>query len=403
MASMAIVSDLGTDAPNLSWELSEQQVTIQEAVRQGMKRFPMTYWREHDASAEFPHEFFDFAAAQGWLGVAMPTEFGGSGLGISEASVVLEAIAQVGALSATSAVHMNIFGTNVVVKHGSDEMRKEFLPEVAAGRIKVAFGVTEPDAGLDTTRIKTRAEKVGSDWRINGRKVWISTAQVAHKILLLTRTSDYEPGTSRAHGLTLFFTDIDRSRIDIREIPKAGRAAVDSNELFIDDLIVPDSDRVGEIGRGFKLLLDGLNPERLLVGAEAIGIGRGALNIAVEYAKEREVFGRKIGANQGVQFPLALSYARLESAWLTVLKGAALYDRGKECGAEANIAKLLGGEYGFEAADCAMQTLGGYGYAKEYDVERLWREVKLCRIAPVSPELILCYLAEKKLGLPRSY
>jgi acyl-CoA dehydrogenase len=385
------------------WDLSDDQRIIRDAVDEGMKKFPLEYWAEVDHRATFPDEFFSFAAAQGWLGVAMPTEFGGSGLGISEAVVMMESIARVGGLTAASAIHMNVFGTNVVVKHGSPEIRAQYLPEIIGGRLRVAFGVSEPDSGLDTTSLRTRAVREGNHWRINGRKVWISTAQVADKILLLTRSREPEPGEPKDAGLTLFFTDLDRSKITVKEIEKLGRAAVDSNELFIDDLIVPDRDRLGEEGRGFRLLLDGLNPERLLVAAEAVGIGRAALAIAVKYAKERRVFDRPIGQNQGVQFPLADSYARLESVWLMILRGAARYDAGQECGGEANIAKLLGGEYGFQAADRAMQTLGGYSYAKEYHLERLWREVKLTRLAPVSPELILCYLAERKLGLPKSY
>lgn len=392
------------DAPSgAAWDLSEDQLSIKKAVDDGMRKFSLGYWREIDKAHEFPHEFFQFAAAQGWLGVAMPAQYGGAGLGISEAVMMMEAIARAGALSAASAVHMNVFGTNVVVKHGSEEMKAQYLPEIVAGRMKVAFGVSEPDNGLDTTSLKTWARRDGDDWVVNGRKVWITTAQHADKILLLARTSDPAPGESKAAGLTLFFTDLDRSRIQVTEIEKTGRAAVDSNELFIDDLRVPNRDIVGVEGNGFRQLLDGLNPERLLVASEAIGIGRAALSIAVEYAKERVVFNRPIGQNQGVQFPLADSFARLESAWMMVMRGASLYDRGLDCGAEANIAKYLGGEYGFEAADRAMQTLGGYGYAKEYHVERLWREVKLCRLAPISPELILCYLAERKLGLPRSY
>ncbi|NKQ51929.1 acyl-CoA/acyl-ACP dehydrogenase [Amycolatopsis sp. K13G38] len=385
------------------WDLSEDQVAIKTAVDDGMKKFPLEYWREIDKAGEFPDEFFGFAARQGWLGIAQPAEYGGAGLGISEAVMMMEGIARGGGLSAASTVHMNVFGTNVVTKHGSDEMKRENLPAIIEGKMKVAFGVSEPDSGLDTTSLRTRAVRDGGDWVVNGRKVWISTAQVADKILLLTRTREPAEGKSKADGLTLFFTDLDRDHIDVREIEKLGRAAVDSNELFIDDLRVPDRDMVGEEGKGFKLLLDGLNPERLLVASEAIGIGRKALEIAVEYAKERMVFGKPIGQNQGVQFPLADSYARLESAWLTVLRGASLYDRGLDCGAEANTAKYLGGEYGFQAADRAMQALGGYSYSKEYHVERLWREVKLTRIAPVSPELILCYLAERKLGLPKSY
>jgi acyl-CoA dehydrogenase len=385
------------------WELSDDQRSIQAAVDEGMKRFPLDYWREVDRRATFPDEFVSFAAAQGWLGVAMPAEFGGAGLGVSAAVVMMEAVSRGGGMTGASAIHMNVFGTNVVVKNGSPEMKRQYLPDVIAGKLKVAFGVTEPESGLDTTSLRTRAVRRGGDWVVNGRKVWISTAQVADKILLLARTRDPEPGEPQDAGLTLFFTDLDRGRITVREIEKLGRAGVDSNELFIDDLIVPDTDRVGEEGRGFRLLLDGLNPERLMIAAEAVGIGRAALAIAADYATQRVVFGRPIGQNQGIQFPLADSYARLESVWLMILRGAELYDRGRSCGAEANISKLLGAEYGFQAADRAMQVLGGYGYAKEYHLERLWREVKLTRLAPVSPELILCYLAERKLGLPKSY
>ncbi|HEY1972761.1 MAG TPA: acyl-CoA dehydrogenase family protein, partial [Pseudonocardia sp.] len=282
-----------------SFDLTEDQLAIRAAVDDGMKRFDLDHWRHVDKVGQFPEEFFQFAARQGWLGVAMPTEYGGTGLGISEAAVMMEAIARGGGQTAASAVHMNVFGTNVVVKHGSERMKAENLPEVAAGRMKVAFGVSEPDSGLDTTSLTTRAVRRGSDWVINGRKVWISTAQHARKILLLCRTRDPEPGENKAIGLSLFFTDLDRSRIDVREIEKTGRAAVDSNELFIDDLVVPDEHLVGVEGRGFHQLLDGLNPERLLVASEAIGMGRAALGLAVEYAKERVVFGRPIGQNQG--------------------------------------------------------------------------------------------------------
>lgn len=373
-------------------------------VRAMQDKFPMSYWRERDDSATFPHEFFRFAADQGWLGLVLPEEHGGSGLGIGEAATFLEAIARSGGgLSATSAIHMNVFGVNVVVKHGSDDQRRAYLPQVAKGEMKVAFGVTEPDAGLDTTSIRTTAKRSGDRWVINGRKIWISTAQVADMILLLTRTTPREECRRRSDGLTLFFTKLDRSRIEVREIPKAGRAAVDSNELFIDNLEVSEGDMVGPQGDGFRLLLDGLNPERLLVAAEAIGIGRAALEIAVDYAKNRHVFGRPIGMNQGIQFPLAECHAKLEMAWLMVERGVDLYDTGLPCGAEANMAKLYAGEWGFEAADTAMQVLGGMGYAREYHVERLWREVKLSRIAPVSPELIKAYIAEHILGLPRSY
>lgn len=390
-------------AVGTSSDAEELREDLRRSVVEGMKRFPLDYWMDHDRQHLFPFEFFDFCAAQGWIGLAIPPLYGGSGLGITEAAIMFEAIAGSGAgLGATSAIHINVFGTNVVVQHGDDEMKQTWLPKIAKGEIKVAFGITEPNSGLDTTSIQTRAVRKGDDWVVNGRKVWISTAKHADRILLLTRTSDRNPA-SRTKGMTLFFTDLDRSHIDVREIAKAGRGAIDSNELFIDDLLVPDSDRVGEVGDGFRLLLDGLNPERLLVAAEAIGMGRAAIRIASDYAKDRKVFGRPIGSNQGIQFPLAFLHAELEGAWQLVMQGADLYDRGLPCGPQANSAKLLGGFHGYAATDRAMQTLGGYGYASEYHVERLWRESKICRLAPVSEELICAYLAEHVLGLPRSY
>jgi acyl-CoA dehydrogenase len=306
-------------------------------------------------------------------------------------------------MAACSTIHMNIFGVNPLVVHGSEAQKRAHLPGIINGETKVAFGVTEPDVGLDTTHLKTRAVKENGHYRVNGRKIWISTAQVAHKILLLARTRPIEETARPADGISLFFTDLNREAIDVREIDKAGRAAVDSNELFIDDLIIPEEDRIGEEGRGFQYILDGLNPERILTAAEAIGMGKVALDRATRYAKERVVFGRPIGQNQAVQHPLARCWVDLEAANLLTFKAAWLYDNGRSCGAEANAAKLLGAEMGFKATDQAMQTLGGMGYAKEFHVERYWRESKLLRIAPVSPELILCYIAERVLGLPKSY
>jgi acyl-CoA dehydrogenase len=306
-------------------------------------------------------------------------------------------------MAACSSIHMNIFGVNPLLVHGNEDQKRRHLPGIIKGETKVAFGVTEPDAGLDTTHLKTRAVREDGHYRVNGRKIWISTAQVAHKILLLARTTPIEEAKRPTEGISLFFTDLDRKAIEVREIEKAGRAAVDSNELFIDDLIVPREDLIGEEGRGFYYILDGLNPERVLTAAEGIGIGRVALERASRYAKERVVFGRPIGQNQAIQHPLARCWANLTAAELVTFKAAWLYDHGHPCGAEANTAKLLAAEAGYAAADQAMQTLGGMGYAKEYHVERYWREAKLLRMVPVSPELILCYLAERVLGLPKSY
>ena len=388
----------------MDFRWTEEQEAIRTEVQRLCSQFGDNYWREQDAKGEFPEEFYQAMAKGGWLGVAMPEEYGGSGLGVTEAALILHEVAASGAcMSGASAVHMNIFGVNPLVVHGTPEQKAAWLPDVIAGKTKVAFGVTEPDVGLDTTHLQTRAVREGDHFRVQGRKVWISTAQVAHKILLLARTTPLDEVSRPTEGLSLFFTDLDRSAIDVREIDKTGRAAVDSNELFIDDLKVPVDHLLGEEGRGFYHILDGINPERVLVAAEAVGMGRVALKRAVAYAKERVVFGRPIGQNQAVQHPLAESWAQLEAADLLTFKAAWLYDNGLPCGAESNAAKYLAAEVGFQAADRAMQTHGGYGYSKEFHVERYWREAKIPRLAPVSPELILCYIAERVLGLPRSY
>jgi len=388
----------------MDFKWTEEQEAIRSQVQRVCSHFGDDYWREKDMRAEFPEEFYQAMAEGGWLGVAMPEEHGGSGLGITEAALILQEVAASGAcMSGASAIHMNIFGVNPLVVHGSPEQQARWLPDVIAGKSKVAFGVTEPDVGLDTTHLRTRATLNGDHYVVQGHKVWISTAQVAHKILLLARTTPLEEVSRPKEGLSLFFTDLDRSAIDVREIDKTGRAAVDSNELFIDDLKVPVGDLLGEEGKGFSYLLDGINPERVLVAAESVGIGRVALKRAASYAKERVVFGRPIGKNQAVQHPLADSWAQLEAADLLTFKAAWLYDNGLPCGAEANAAKYLAAETGFQAADRAMQTHGGFGYSKEFHVERYWREAKIARLAPISPELILCYIAERVLGLPRSY
>ncbi len=334
----------------------------------------------------------------------MPEAFGGAGLGILEAALVMQTISQSGAgMTGASAVHMNVFGLNPVVVFGTDEQKGRFLPPLIAGQEKACFGVTEPDAGLDTTKLKTFARKVPGGYSVSGRKIWISTAQVADRMLLLARTTPLESVKKPTEGLSLFYTRVDRSKIEIREIDKMGRAAVDTNMLFIDDLFIPEEDRIGEEGRGFEYILHGLNPERILIAAEAIGLGRAALAIATQYAKERVVFGRPIGMNQGVQHPLAQAWMQLESANLMMLKAAARYDAGQSCGAEANTAKYLAAEAGHNACQTAILTLGGMGYSREYRVERLLRESYIPRIAPVSPQLILCFIAERVLGLPKSY
>jgi acyl-CoA dehydrogenase len=387
----------------VDFALTEDQELIRKAVAELVKSFDDAYWMAKDQAHEFPTEFYDAIARGGWLGLTVPEEYGGHGLGITEATLLLEEVARSGGgMNAASAIHLSIFGMQPVVVHGSEQLKARTLPRIAVGDLHVCFGVTEPGAGLDTTRITTFASRDGDHYVVNGRKVWISKALESEKILLLTRTTPYDEAR-RTDGLTLFLTDLDRSHVDIRPIPKMGRNAVSSNELFIDDLRVPVEDRVGEEGQGFRYLLDGLNPERMLIAAEALGIGRVALDRAVRYGNEREVFGRPIGMNQGLQFPLADSLAHLDAAELVLRKATWLYDNGKPCGREANTAKYLCADAGFTAADRALQTHGGMGYAEEYAVARYFREARLMRIAPVSQEMVLNYLGSHVLGLPRSY
>jgi acyl-CoA dehydrogenase len=388
----------------LNFDLSDDQETIRRAVAELAASFDEEYWLEKDSKHEFPWEFYKAFADAGWLGICVPEEYGGSGLGILEASLLLEEVSASGAgMNGASCMHMSIFGMHPVIVHGSEELKCETLPRIVSGDLHVCFGVTEPDAGLDTTRITTFAKRTGDGYVINGRKVWISKALESEKVLLLTRTTKLEDCAKKTDGMTLFLTDLDRDRVDIRPIPKMGREAVDSNELFIDNLEVPEEHRVGEEGQGFKYLLDGLNPERVLIAVEALGLGRAAVRRAVAYGKERVVFGRPIGMNQGLQFPLADAQIKLDAATLMVRKAAWLYDRGLPCGREANAAKYLCAEAGYEAADRAVQLHGGMGYAREYHVERYFREARLLRIAPISQEMILNYVGEHVLGLPRSY
>ena len=379
----------------MDFALSEEQHRIREAIEKLCTRFPDDYWLKRDSEGGFPSDFHQAMAKDGWLGVAMPEEFGGAGLGILEAAVMMQAIAESGAgFSGASAVHMNIFGLNPVVVFGNAEQKKRMLPPLIQGKHKACFAVTEPNTGLNTKKLTVKAEKRGNKYFVSGQKVWISTAQVAEKVLLLARAEA---------GLTLFYTDVDRKYIEVREIEKMGRHAVDSNQVFFDNLPVPEADRIGEEGKGFEYILHGMNPERILIAAELVGLGRCAVKRASAYAKERIVFDRPIGQNQAIQHPLAASWAALEAANLMAFKGAWLYDQKKPCGAEANAAKYLAGEACFDACQQAVMTLGGYGYAKEYHVERYLRESFVGRIAPVSPHLILCFIAEKVLGLPKSY
>ncbi len=388
----------------MEFDLTEDQELIRKSVAALVRRFDDHYWAEKDRDHEFPTEYYDAIAAGGWLGLTIPEAYGGHGLGITEASLLLEQVARSGGgMNAASAIHMSIFGMHPVVVHGSEELKARTLPRIATGDLHVCFGVTEPGAGLDTTRITTFARRDGDSYVVNGRKVWISKAMESEKILLLTRTTKLEDVSRKTDGMTLFMTDLDRAHVDVRPIRKMGRNAVTSNELFIDDLRIPVEDRVGEEGKGFTYILDGLNPERMLIAAEALGIGRVALDRAVAYGNEREVFGRPIGMNQGIQFPLADSLARLDAAELVLRKATWLYDNGRPCGREANTAKYLCADAGFTAADRALQTHGGMGYAEEYNVARYFREARLMKIAPISQEMILNYLGSHVLGLPRSY
>jgi acyl-CoA dehydrogenase len=388
----------------MDFDLSEDQLAIRAAIEKVCAPFDDEFWLARDREGGFPHEFHRAMARDGWLGICMPEEYGGAGLGITDAAIMMQAIAESGGgQSAASSVHMNIFGLNPVVVFGTADQKKRMLPPLIRGEQKACFAVTEPDAGLNTTRIKTKAVRDAEHYVISGQKVWISTAQVAEKMLILARTTPLEAAKKPTQGMSLFYTDLDRSKVEVREIEKMGRKCVDSNQVFIDGLRVPVADRIGEEGRGFEYILHGMNPERILIASEAIGLGKAALRRATRYAKERVVFDRPIGQNQAIQHPLAQCWMELEAANLMVMKAAALYDAGKACGAEANAAKYLAGEAGFNACQTAVMTHGGYGYAKEYHVERYLREVMISRIAPISPQLILCFIAEKVLGLPKSY
>src|SRR5499426_1047834 len=387
----------------MDFTLTEQQELIRKEVSALARSFSADYWLEKDRKAEYPWEFVKAFAAGGWLGMIVPEEFGGSGLGVTEAAILLHEICAAGAgTSGASPVHFYMFPPLPIIRHGSRALRERYLPRIATGEIVMSFGVTEPNAGTDTSRIQTVARREGDRFIVNGRKVWNTNARQATHMLLLARTAPRDPAKPVA-GLTLFFTEFDRSRITVREIEKLGRAAVDSNEIFIDNLEVPVENVVGEVGQGFYHLLDSLNPERVLTAIEAVGIGRAALERATQYAKERVVFDRPIGQNQAIAHPLAQAWAKLEAAELITMKAAWLFDHGRPCGAEANTAKLLAADAGFEACDVAVQTHGGYGYAKEFHVERLFREVRLYKIAPVSQQMVLNYLSEHVLGLPKSY
>ena len=388
----------------MNFAFTPEQDAIREAVTRVCADFDANYWLEKDRHGGFPLDFHQAIADAGWLGVCMPEEFGGAGLGVMEAAIVVQAISESGAgMSGVSAVHMNIFGLNPVVMYGTQEQKQRILPPLISGKEKACFAVTEPNTGLNTTQLKTFARREGDNYVVTGRKVWISTAQVTEKMLLLARTTPLEDCKKPTDGLSLFYTNLDRRYVDVKEIEKLGRKCVDSNELFIDNLPVPAEDLIGKEGEGFRHILHSMNPERALAAAAGIGLGRVALKRATQYAKERIIFDRPIGKNQGVQHPLAKCWMELEAANLMVMNAAWKYDQGLACGAEANAAKYLAGEAGFRACETAVLMHGGFGYAKEYHVERYFRESMLLRIAPISIQLIMSYIAEKVLGLPKSY
>ena len=388
----------------MDMELSDEHKAIDLSVRQVCSGFSDQYWTDCEEESRFPHEYYAAMAQGGWLGITMPEDLGGAGLGVTEAAIMMHAATSSGGgYSAASAIHINLFGPHAIVVHGTTEQKARWLPPLIQGREKACFGVTEPDAGLDTTSITTMATKVEGGYIVHGRKMWTSTAQVADNILLLTRTTAKADSARPTSGMTLFYTPLDRNKVEVRRIRKMGRNAVDSNAVFIDGLFIPEADRIGEEGRGFHYLLDSHNPERILVGIEAIGVGRDALDRAAKYARERIVFGRPIGQNQGIQHPLAEAWTYLESAYWMCLRAAYLYDKGLNCGAEANAAKFLAARAAFDACTKAVLTHGGMGYAREFQVERLFRESILPRIAPVTEQLILSFLAERVLGLPKSY
>jgi acyl-CoA dehydrogenase len=388
----------------VDFELSDDQRAIAEAVGRVCARFPDEYWSQKDATAEFPHEFHAAMAADGWLGITMPEELGGSNLGVTEAAIMMNTVAAAGGgAAAMSTLQINLFAPHPIVVLGTPEQKKRMLQPLISGSQKTCFGVTEANAGLNTTQIKTFAKRVPDGYLVNGSKIWTSTAQVADNIMLLTRTTPLEECAKPTDGMTIFFTKLDRQKIEVRRIPKMGRAAVDSNAIFIQDLLVPEADRIGEEGKGFYYLLHSLNPERIIVAAGAIGIAQDALRRAASYARERVVFGRPIGQNQAIQHPLAENWCAIQTAWLMTMKAASLYDRKQPCGSYANAAKLLGGRAAFDAATQAVLTHGGMGYAREFQVERLFRESILQRLAPITEQLILSFIAEKELGLAKSY
>lgn len=386
----------------MDFALTEDQQAIRDGVAKVCAKFDDAYWLARDRDGKYPEEFYQAFAKAGYFGATFPVEYGGLGLSMTDAAIIMNEIGKLGAAACTT-IHINIFGPHPIVKFGTEEQKQRFLPKLISGEDRTCFAVTEPNAGLDTTHIETRARRQGDKYIVHGRKVWISTAQVANKVLLVTRTAPIEAGKKPTDGITIFYTDLDRSKIDVRLIEKMGRRSADSNELFIDGLEVPVEDRIGEEGKGFQYLLHSLNPERIVVAAGFLGAARSVLDRAALYARERVVFGRPIGQNQSIQHPLAAIWIELAAAELMMFKAADMYDRGLSCGAEANSVKYLTAEVYYKAASRAVRTHGGMGYSKEFHVERYYREAILPMVAPLSQEMVLSYIAERQLGLPKSY
>ena len=392
MTDASIAMDLGQDYPE-----------IREAIARICENFPGEYWRKLDEARAYPEEFVATLTREGWLAALIPTEYGGSGLPLRAAAVILETIHASGCNAGACHAQMYVMGT--LLRHGSEAQKERYLPAIAAGELRMqAFGVTEPSTGSDTTQVKTRAVRDGDHFVINGQKLWTSRALQSDLMLLLARTTPVDEITKRGNGLSVFLVDLTKAvgnGVEIRPVD----AMINHNttEIFIDNLKVPADSIVGEEGKGFWHILDGMNAERILIAAEALGDARWFTARAAVYATEREVFGQPIGANQGIQFPIARAYAETEAADLMARKAAALFDAGLKCGAEANMAKLLASEAAWHAGDTCFQTFGGFAFAREYDIERKWRETRLFQTAPISTNMILAYIAQHVLDMPRSY
>lgn len=389
----------------MEFELSEEQRMIQRQIRNLCEEFDDEYWREKDLNHEFPDEFFNEFANSGLCGLTVPEEYGGGGYGVLEATIVQQEVCRSGAaMAGASTISHYVHSAAPLVEFGSDDLKNRYLPKIVDGKTHLAVGVTEPNAGMDTSRLDTFADKKMDEYIVNGQKLWTSQAQIADTIMLLVRTSPRDE-SQPFEGLTLFFTDFDKdmNTVDVSEIPKAGRAAVDSNEVWFDDFKIPVENRIGEEGKGFEYLFSFANAERIVYAASALGVGQAAIDRACQYARDREVFDNKIGSYQGIQHPLADCWSKLEILKTAIQKAAWLYDNGQSCGPESNAVNLRSSEAAVEATERAIRTLGGLGYSREYDVERYWREAAMTLLAPITGEMIKNYIAQHVLDLPRSY